>query len=161
MGQKVQFLRSSTVSENKSSALIVLKSKLKASENNGEPIISMYYDGEGKSQSIRCLLGIVTKDGNYSIFEPTDEILNIIDANEEATSAALSKINTDVQALEDAVETFGNEYLKTINAEDETVTVSSTTNNNATIKVNIDDSSLVLDESNGYIYVNKVDGGDY
>lgn len=70
MAQKIQFLRNKDISASKAAALSDLETKLKSSTNNGEPIINMYYDGEGDKQTVKTLFGIVTQKGGVLNFCP-------------------------------------------------------------------------------------------
>lgn len=157
MAQKIQFLRNKDISANKAAALSALEEKLKLSENNGEPIINMYYDGD----TVKTLFGIVTKNGGYSIFAPSDEASSDVDAKILAAIKALDKDDTAVAdsyvssvTEADGIINVSRVALpvKSVASADKTVTVANT-NGAVDVKVNIDGETIVKDETNGVLSV--------
>lgn len=163
MSQKIQFLRNKEVSASKSAALSALEAKLKASTNNGEPIINMYYEGEGDAKTVKTLLGIVTKDGGYSIFAPSDETSSDVDSKILAAINALDKEDT---AVTDSYVSSVKEAngiievsrvalpVKSVASADKTVTVTNT-DGAVDVKVNIDGKTIVKDATNGTLSVDS------
>lgn len=161
MAQKIQFLRNKDISASKAAALSALEDKLKSSKNNGEPIINMYYDGEGDKQTVKTLFGIVTKNGGYSIFAPSDEASSDVDAKILAAIKALDKDDTAVadSYVSSVTETDGIINVsrvvlpvKSVASADKTVTVANT-NGAVDVKVNIDGETIVKDETSGVLSV--------
>ena len=135
MAQKIQFLRNATISENRAAALSALEAKLKTSTNDGEPIINMYYDGEGESKTIKTLFGIVTNNGGYSIFTPSDASSSDVDEKILAAINALDKSDVAVtnQYVSQVVEENGLISVSrvalpvtSVSSSDKTVTVTNT-----------------------------------
>jgi hypothetical protein len=163
MAQKIQFLRNKDISASKAAALQALEDKLKLSTNNGEPIINMYYDGEGDAKTVKTLFGIVTKDGGYSIFAPSDEASSDVDAK---ILAAINALDKDDTAVADSYVSSVKEAngiievsrvalpVKSVTSADKTVTATNT-NGAVDVKVNIDGESIVVDENTGALSVAK------
>lgn len=161
MAQKIQFLRNKDISASKAAALSALEAKLKSSTNNGEPIINMYYDGEGDAKTVKTLFGIVTKDGGYSIFAPSDEASSDVDAK---ILAAINALDKDDAAVADSYVSSVTEAngiinvsrvalpVKSVASADKTVTVANTSGA-VDVKVNIDGETIVKDETNGVLSV--------
>lgn len=161
MAQKIQFLRNSTVSASKAAALSALEAKLKSSTNNGEPIINMYYDGEGDKKTVKTLFGIVTKDGGYSIFAPSDEASSDVDSKILAAIQALDKDDSAVadSYVSSVTETDGIINVsrvalpvKSVASKDKTVTVGNT-DGAVDVQVNIDGNTIVKDTASGVLSV--------
>ena len=161
MAQKIQFLRNKNISASKAAALSALEEKLKSSTNNGEPIINMYYDGEGDKQTVKTLFGIVTKNGGYSIFAPSDEASSDVDAK---ILAAINALDKDDTAVADSYVSSVTEAdgiinvsrvalpVKSVASADNTVTVENTSGV-VDVKVNIDGKTIVKDETSGVLSV--------
>lgn len=161
MAQKIQFLRNKEISASKAAALQALEDKLKLSTNNGEPIINMYYDGEGDAKTVKTLFGIVTKDGGYSIFAPSDEASSDVDAK---ILAAINALDKDDTAVADSYVSSVKEAngiievsrvalpVKSVASADNTVTVENTSGA-VDVKVNIDGKTIVKDETSGVLSV--------
>ena len=166
MVQKIQFLRNSTISENRAAALTALETKLKTSTNNGEPIINMYKDTEGTSTTIKALLGIVTKDGGYSIFAPSDASSSDVDGKILAAINALDKNDAAVtnQYVSQVVEENGLIAVSrtalpvsSVISSDNTVTVS---NENGAVDVRVSSSALTQYIGSNAISVSEADSNN-
>lgn len=164
MSQKIQFLRNSAVVADKATAQSKLETILKSDEHkvlNGEPIVCMYYDGTDENKTVKALLGIVTKEGGYSIFAPSDETSGDIDAKISAAIQALKKDDTAVnnEYVSQVTETNGVISVSrvalpvnSVDSADKTVIVANT-NGAVDVKVNIDGKTIVKDDTSGVLSV--------
>lgn len=159
MAQKIQFLRNATISANKSDALVALKTKLASETLSGEPIVNMYYDSVDGSTVIKALVGVVTKNGGYTILSTTD-------TTGEAISDAIGKLDyTDAAVADNYVSSVSETDgvisvtrvalpVKSVASSDKTVTVVNT-DGAVDIKVNVDGETIVKDDTSGVLSVSS------